>query len=83
MIALAPLAASFACQPARVVDGDPVAAREALRALAKRGPVTCRQTDTDRYGRIVARCSAGGADLSCSMIAAGHAVRRYSRIRCP
>ena len=71
------------CRPGRAcTPGDPFAAQAFLRALA-RGVVTCRRTDTDHYGRIVARCEAGGQDLSCAMINAGHAVRRYGSISCP
>ncbi len=47
------------------------------------GPVECEHVDaspqtagfqqTDRYGRIVARCSVAGADLGEALIAAQHA----------
>lgn len=63
--------------------GDPVASTDNLRALVGGGPITCRQTDTDRYGRTVARCSAWGKDLSCAQIAGGFAVHRYAPISCP
>jgi micrococcal nuclease len=66
------------------VQGDPVAAKAALSKLLV-GPVRCEVVDAlpgqrgfqerDRYGRIVARCSAGGRDLGQAMIAAGHAVK--------
>ena len=70
------------CRPGRdCTPGDPFAAKAYLRSIA-RGAVSCRQTDTDVYGRTVARCEAGGRDLSCAMIAAGHAVRRYGYISC-
>ncbi len=71
------------CNPGRVcTSGDPFAARAHLQSLVV-GRVSCTQTDTDRYGRIVARCQSGGRDLSCAMIASGHAVRRYGHISCP
>ena len=43
--------------------------------------VTCEQTDTDRYGRAVARCSVGGRDLGAALVRAGWAVAyvKYSR----
>lgn len=42
--------------------------------------VTCQQKDTDRYGRTVALCHAGGRDIGAQMVKAGAAVayRRYS-----
>jgi len=70
------------CRPGRrCTPGDPIAARDHLRRLA-RGPLACRIVDIDHYGRTVARCSAGGRDLSCAMVAARHAVPRYGRLRC-
>lgn len=73
-----------ACRPGRdCTPGDPYAARDALRALTQGRSVICTRQDTDRYGRIIARCSADGIDLSCAMIAAGHAVPRYVTIDCP
>ena len=58
--------------------------RDAAFALSDRiagAVVTCDQRDTDRYGRIVAVCVAGGDDLNGWMVASGWAVafRRYSR----
>lgn len=40
----------------------------------------CRQVDTDRYGRVVARCAAGGEDLGAWLVSRGmaRAYRRYS-----
>ena len=70
------------CRPGRdCTPGDPYAARDYLRSIV-RNPMTCRATDKDAYGRIVARCKADGKDLSCAMLAAGHAVRRYGYINC-
>lgn len=45
-------------------------------------PVTCRQTDKDRYGRIVARCWVEGNELNAWLVAEGWAVayRRYSTL---
>ena len=62
--------------------GDPYASTENLRTLASSAALKCRQTDTDVYGRIVARCSAGETDLSCAQIEGGYAVRRYGVIFC-
>lgn len=67
-----------ACTP-----GDPVASTDALRALVGGAAMVCRQTDTDRYGRTVARCSVRGRDLSCAQVEGGFAVLRYAPISCP
>jgi endonuclease YncB( thermonuclease family) len=67
-----------ACTP-----GDPFASTDNLRALVRAAPMVCRQTDIDRYGRTVARCSVQGRDLSCAQIEGGFAVRRYAPISCP
>lgn len=72
-----------ACRPGRAcTPGDPYAARDALRALTRNRKVTCEQVDTDHYGRRVVACTAGGEDLGCAMIAAGHAVERYGSLDC-
>lgn len=71
------------CRPGRrCTPGDPYAARDALRALTDGRRVTCEQLDTDNYGRPVVLCEAGGVDLSCAMIASGHAVPRYGTLDC-
>lgn len=71
------------CRPGReCTPGDPYASTENLRRLLSAGSVECRKTDTDVYGRTVARCTAGKADLSCQQIEAGFAVRRYGFISC-
>ncbi len=46
----------------------------ALSDLIGRGHVTCRQTDKDRYGRIVAVCLFQGQDLNRWMVRKGWAV---------
>jgi len=55
-------------------------ARQALARLVQGRPVTCRPVDRDRYGRVVARCHAGGEDLGSAMVRQGWAVAytRYS-----
>lgn len=58
--------------------------QEAALALADRVGrrlVRCEQTDTDRYRRIIARCSAEGEDLGAWLVGQGLAVahRRYGR----
>lgn len=42
---------------------------------------TCRQVDTDRYGRSVARCVVGGVDVGQNLVASGlaFAFAQYSR----
>lgn len=66
-----------ACTP-----GDPVAAKNNLQRLDHKGELQCEQTDTDHYGRAVARCTVANVDLSCEQVRSGHAVFRYSRINC-
>ena len=65
------------------VDGDPYASKANLERLVAGGVVQCRQTDTDRYGRIVAFCAVGGRDLSCAQVQGGHAIIRYGDLACP
>jgi endonuclease YncB( thermonuclease family) len=59
----------------------------ALLLADKIGPhvVSCRRRDTDRYGRMVAACTAGGEELGGWMVSQGHAIayRRYSREHVP
>ena len=71
------------CRPGRVcAPGDPVASTDNLRKLVQGNRVICEKTDTDRYGRTVARCTAGGTDLSCAQVEGGHAILRYAPISC-
>lgn len=71
------------CRPGReCTPGDPYASSTHLRLLISGSAVQCRKVDTDRYGRIVARCTANAIDLSCAQIDAGHAVRRYGGLDC-
>lgn len=72
------------CRKGRVcTPGDGFAAKRAMAELVARGAVKCASVGRDHYGRTLARCDAGGVDLSCAMIASGQAVVRYSRISCP
>lgn len=72
------------CRSGRTcVDGDPYASKANLERLMAGGIVECRQTDTDRYGRIVALCQVGGRDLSCAQVQGGHAIIRYGDLACP
>lgn len=71
------------CRPGReCAPGDPVASTDNLRRLAAGRTIECRQTDTDRYGRVVAVCTVEGVDLSCEQVRSGHAIRRYAPLRC-
>jgi endonuclease YncB( thermonuclease family) len=45
-----------------------------LRALVASGPVHCASGSRDRYGRALARCSAGAADIGETMVREGLAV---------
>nr|WP_300578273.1 thermonuclease family protein [Phenylobacterium sp.] len=64
------------------VEGDPHLSKLSLERLIANSSVLCRQTDTDRYGRIVALCMANGRDLSCSQVQAGQAIIRYGELDC-
>ena len=64
------------------VEGDPIASTRNLQRLISAGEVVCRTTDTDRYGRTVARCFAGEKDLSCEQVRGGFAEYRYAWIKC-
>ncbi|MGF1554411.1 MAG: thermonuclease family protein [Paracoccaceae bacterium] len=55
-----------------------VVATEAMERLVAKGRLACRTIDTDRYGRTVARCRAGGVDVGEALVAAGLA-RAYTR----
>lgn len=64
------------------VAGDPFASTSNLRRLIGAAEVVCRTTDTDRYGRTVARCFAGEKDLSCEQVRGGFAEYRYALTNC-
>ncbi len=49
-------------------------AREALVRADRRRPVACSGWERDRYGRLLAACTAGGRDLNRSQVEAGWAV---------
>ena len=49
-------------------------AKALLQALVADNRVSCRQRDTDRYGRSVATCSVARLDLSDAIARAGYAV---------
>lgn len=50
-----------------------VRARSELRRIIGTYPVTCKAISTDRFGRILASCRAGGRDLAEEMVRAGYA----------
>jgi endonuclease YncB( thermonuclease family) len=71
------------CRRGRVcTPGDPFASAEHLQALIAARPLSCRQKDIDRYGRIVAYCAVAGQDLSCAQVQSGNAVIRYGSLSC-
>ncbi len=49
-------------------------AAEEIERLAAMGALTCSGSETDRYGRIVGSCSAGGKDIGAALVTAGLAV---------
>ena len=57
------------------------AAKARLRQIIGGTPVACQPRERDRFGRLVATCRAGGADIGARMVEAGMAVayRQYSR----
>lgn len=54
--------------------------RDALRRVAGQGKVTCKGSQIDRYGRLLASCQANGGDIGRAMVRMGaaEAYRRYS-----
>jgi len=48
-------------------------ARSELRRLIGTHPVECKAVTVDRFGRMVATCSAGGKDLAEEMVRSGYA----------
>ncbi len=56
-------------------------AKQALIDLVAGRALACAPRDVDRYGRTVAKCSAGGEDLGGRMVRMGHALdyTRYSK----
>jgi endonuclease YncB( thermonuclease family) len=50
------------------------AARDALARLAGRGTVICRGSQRDRYGRLLADCTAAGVVLNAAQIESGWAI---------
>lgn len=66
----------------RCTPGDAEASRDNLARLIRGRQVTCQREGIDRYGRILARCSAGGIDLACAQVSGRYAVERYGRLSC-
>lgn len=66
------------------IGGKPVRCGQqaalALDSLINRRPVECRAKDQDRYGRIVAVCFLGQANLNSWLVSTGHALayRQYA-----
>lgn len=64
-------------QTCRRGEADYACGAEAWRALAdlaRGGAVTCAGRTTDRYGRLLAVCEAGGRDLNAAMVESGWAL---------
>lgn len=49
-------------------------AQDHLRALVRGQTLDCTIQETDRYGRRVAQCSAGGTDINREMVLSGWAI---------
>lgn len=72
------------CQRGRIcTPGDGQASKRALEQMIAGKALHVEPIERDRYGRLVARVSAGGVDLSCRMVAGGFAVQRYRPLVCP
>jgi endonuclease YncB( thermonuclease family) len=56
-----------------------------LQVLIARRTVSCQPRDTDRYGRIVARCQQGDSDIGQWLVGQGLALayRRHSEAYIP
>lgn len=73
-----------AAQDCRTAQGFPLAcgtfATDALRQMTEGQTLHCTATDTDRYGRTVARCAVGNRDLGQQMVQGGYAIayRKYA-----
>lgn len=68
-------APEFSCPRYRkCVEGDPQAAKDYLAAIIRGRNLTLKRVGQDRYGRTLGVVYANGANVSCRMIAAGHAV---------
>lgn len=65
-------------QECKDADGDTwpcgTRARTELRRIIATHPLECRSIDTDRFGRIIATCKAGGRDIAEEMVRAGYAM---------
>ncbi|SEQ04939.1 Endonuclease YncB, thermonuclease family [Loktanella sp. DSM 29012] len=76
-------------QDCRSAQGFPFScgshATDGLRALIAGRAVSCAPLDVDRYGRTVARCTAGGVDIGQQMVRNGLAIayRRYDTVYVP
>jgi endonuclease YncB( thermonuclease family) len=66
--------------PKRIISCG-VIAKGAMQDLVAGAHVRCKQKDTDRYGRVIATCSADGYDIGANMVHTGWALayRRYSK----
>lgn len=49
-------------------------AADQLAGMVRGKEITCEQRDRDRYGRVVAVCTAGGYDLGEAMVGQGYAI---------
>jgi endonuclease YncB( thermonuclease family) len=56
--------------------GDGEASRQAMQRAIGRGRLTIERISLDRYGRTLAVVYAQGINLSCTLIASGHAIYR-------
>lgn len=71
------------CRRGRVcTPGDGAAAKRALAALLRRGPVQVQITGSDRYARHLGMLWASNVNLNCELLRGNWAVRRYSKIDC-
>jgi len=65
------------CRRGRIcAPGDPYASEDALAALMADQKLSIRRVGKDHYGRTLGMVYAGGQNLSCAQLSAGHAIYR-------
>lgn len=67
-------APEFSCpRNRRCVSGDPQASKDYLAAIIEGRDLSIQRVGQDSYGRTLAVVYAGGINVSCAMVQAGHA----------
>ena len=45
-----------------------------MKKLIQNGPISCKYTEQDHYGRYLCTCYKGDVDLNAQMVLSGHAI---------